>query len=80
MPKFVKRVKTALAALADEWFGDATVKAFVKTARSIDQKAVIDLWTKDREAYDEIFGSRRDVKVTQEDNFWVEPKADDQVK
>lgn len=80
MPKFVKRVKTALAALADEWFADAKVKEFVKTARSINQKAVIDLWTKDREKYDAIFAGRRDVKVTQEDNFWVEPKADDQVK
>lgn len=80
MPKFVKRVKTALAALADEWFGDASVKDFVKTARSIDQKAVIELWSTDREKYDAIFGGRRDVKVTQEDNFWVEPKADDQVK
>ena len=79
MPKFVKRVKTALAALADEWFADAKVKEFVKTARSIDQKAVIDLWTKDREKYDAIFAGRRDVKVTQEDNFWVEPKADEQV-
>ena len=79
MPKFVKRVKTALAALADEWFGDKEVKEFVKTTRTIDQKAVIDLWAKDRDAYDAIFGGRRDVKVTQEDNFWVEPKADDQV-
>jgi len=79
MPKFVKRVKTALAALADDWFGEKALQPYVKTARSIDQKAVIDLWTKDREAYDAIFAGRRDVKVTQEDNFWVEPKADDQV-
>lgn len=80
MPKFVKRVKTALAALADEWFKDAKVKEFVKTTRAIDQKSVIDLWSSNREKYDEIFSGRRDVKVTQEDNFWVEPKADDQVK
>ena len=79
MPKFVKRVKTALSALADLWFEVPSLKGFVKVARTIDQQAVINLWTKDREAYDKIFADRRDAKVTQEDNFWVEPKADEQV-
>ena len=79
MPKFVKRVKTALAALADEWFEVPSLRRFLKTARTIDQKAVIDLWTKDRDAYDAAFSGRKDVRVTQEDNFWVEPKADEQV-
>ena len=80
MPRFVKRVKTALAALADEWAEIAALRPFVKVARSIDQKSVIDLWSKDREAYDQVFAGNKQIKVTQEDNFWVEPKADDQVK
>ena len=78
MPKFVKKVRTALKALAEEWFDNDYLKPFVRTAHDIDQAAVIALWKDDREKFNELI-PRSQVTVTQEDTFWVEPKADEQV-
>ena len=78
MPKFVKKVRTALKALAEEWFERKELKPFIRTARDIDQAAVIALWKEDREKFNAVI-PKSQVTVTQEDTFWVEPKADDQV-
>ena len=78
MPKFVKKVRTALKALAEEWFECKELKPFIRTARDIDQAAVIALWKEDREKFNSVI-PKSQVTVTQEDTFWVEPKADEQV-
>lgn len=78
MPKFVKKIRTALKALAEEWFDNDYLRPFVRTAHDIDQAAVIALWKDDREKFNELI-PRSQVTVTQEDTFWVEPKADEQV-
>ena len=78
MPKFVKKVRTALKALAEEWFERKGLKTFIRAARDIDQASVIALWKEDREKFNAVI-PKSQVKVTQEDTFWVEPKADDQV-
>ena len=39
---------------------------------------MIALWKEDREKFNAVI-PKSQVTVTQEDTFWVEPKADDQV-
>lgn len=78
MPKFVKKIRTAFAALADEWFENTALRPYVKVVRDIDRAAVVDLWKRDRERYDLII-PKKEVSVTQEENFWVEAKSKDQV-
>ena len=77
MPKFVKKVKTALKALAGDWFLTEALKPFVRTEFDINKDAIIELWKNDREKFAAVIP--KSVTVTQEDAFWVEPKADDQV-
>ena len=78
MPKFVKKVRTALESVWRDGFERTELQPFIRTARDIDQASVIALWKEDREKFNAVI-PKSQVTVTQEDTFWVEPKADDQV-
>ena len=77
MPKLVKKVKTALKALAGDWFLTDALTPFVSVAYDINKERVIQLWKDDREKFNATIP--KSITVTQEDSFWVEPKADEQV-
>jgi len=77
MLKVVKKVKTSFDKLAEEWSVSDKLKAFTRLVPEINKEKIIALWKNDREGFRSTIPSG--ITVTQDDSFWVEPKADEQV-
>ena len=77
MLKVVKKIKTSFDKLADEWSLSEKLRTFTRLVPEINKEKIIALWKNDREGFRATIPAG--IAVAQDDSFWVEPKADDQV-
>ena len=89
LPTVVKLVSTAWKKLGEIFFGDDHLKAYTRVAPEVDKEKVLAVW-RDAESGEPSIAdpAAREKKrlqaasldVTQDDQFWVEAKAENQVK
>lgn len=89
LPTVVKLVATAWKKLGELFFGDDHLKAYTRVAPEVDKEKVLAVW-RDAESGEPSIAEpaakekkrlqAASLDVTQDDQFWVEAKAENQVK
>ena len=81
MPTVVKVVRDSMKSIAARWFGDDKMRAFVRCATEIDKEGILAAFRDEERAEDQNLIRAAGFTVEQEpQEFWVRPKAEDQVK
>ena len=88
MPTVVKTISAAWKKLGEQFFGDDKMKPFVRATPEVDKEKILATW-RDAESGDKAVAEpaiqaknalrSHGIDVTQDDQFWVEPKEEDQV-
>lgn len=81
MPTVVKLIRDSFKSIAARWFSDATMKKYVRCAPEVDKDGILAVFRDNERADEQNIIRAAGFTVEQEpQEFWVRPKAEDQVK
>lgn len=81
MPTVIKLIRDSLKSVAARWFADDTMKKYVRCAPEIDKDGILAVFRDEKRTDEQNMIRAAGFNVEQEpQEFWVRPKAEDQVK
>jgi len=81
MPTVINNIRDSLKSIAARWFADEAMKRFVRCAPEVDKDGILAVFRDKERVEDQNLIRAAGFNVEQEpQEFWVRPKAEDQVK